>query len=85
MANYKIKVKIEMVECQDAEEEGRRRRKDGRLELTMSEQQAISIDACEKALLATSYEAMREAISAHLTAVSKKNPRARQGTGLGDP
>jgi hypothetical protein len=74
-----------MVECQDAEKEGPRRGKDGCLELTMNEQQAISIAASENALLATSYEAMREAISAHLTAVSRNNPRARQGTGLGDP
>jgi spermidine/putrescine-binding protein len=70
--NYKIKVKVEIVES-DQEAEGElAQREDGQFELVISEGQAISIDECEQALLRTNYPAIRAAIAKHLTDLSKK-------------
>lgn len=71
---YKIKVNVEIVECPKSEPGDPIKKKDGCFEMNIIEEQAISIDKCEKALLATNYEAIRDAISRHLTEVSKKKP-----------
>ena len=72
MSDYKIRVKVEIVESQDSEENVPMKTKDGWFELNMSEEAAISIDSCEETLLKMNYTAMREAISTHLSEVSKK-------------
>jgi hypothetical protein len=41
--------------------------------LVITEEQAVSIDECEQALLRTNYPAIRAAIAEHLTELSKKN------------
>lgn len=71
--NYKIKVKIEIVE-NDQEAAGNLIQTEaGQFELVISEEQAISIDQCEQALLRTNYPALRAALAQHLTELSKKN------------
>jgi len=71
--NYKIKVKIEIVE-NDKEAAGNLIQTEaGQFELVISEEQAISIDQCEQALLRTNYPALRAALAQHLTELSKKN------------
>ena len=47
---------------------------DGSFTMTISETDAISIDNCETAALRTSYEAIRDALSEHLSEASKKKP-----------
>jgi len=74
MKNYKIKVNVEIVECDEAEDREPKPTADGGLEMIIEEGTAESIDECEKALLKTNYEALRDALSKHLTAVSKKKP-----------
>lgn len=74
MGNYKIKVNVEIVECPESELSDPVKKKDGCFEMNISEEAAISIDKCEKALLSTNYETIRDAISKHLTEVSKKKP-----------
>ena len=69
--NYKIKVKVEIVESeQDVGELNQTEA--GQFELVISEAQGISIDACEQALLRTNYPAIRAAMAHHLTELSKK-------------
>lgn len=75
---YKIKVNVEIEEYPISEFGNPIKKKDGYFEMSISEEQAISIDKCEKALLLTNYEAMRDALSKHLTEVSKKSIRARK-------
>ena len=41
--------------------------------MTISEQDAISIDKCESSILRTAYPTIRDAISKHLTEISKKS------------
>jgi hypothetical protein len=52
-----------------------RQRADGSFEMMLSEEDAISIDKSEQAILQTSWPAVRDALSRHLTAVSKKKPK----------
>jgi hypothetical protein len=69
--NYKIKVKVEIVESEQ-EVVDLIQTEAGQFELVISEAQAISIDACEQALLRTNYPAIRAALAQHLTELSKK-------------
>ena len=72
MKNYKIKVNVEFVECNEEEDAAPREKQAGGFEFNISESTAISIDKCEQALLSVNYEAVRDALSKHLTEVSKK-------------
>jgi hypothetical protein len=49
----------------------------GSFEMMLSDADATSIDRSEQAILRTSWPAMRDALSRHLTEVSKKKPRVR--------
>ena len=70
--NYKIKVKVEIVESEEALTESHIETRDGQFELVISEAQALSIDDCEQALLRTNYPALRAALVSHLSELSKK-------------
>jgi hypothetical protein len=74
MSAYKIRVHIEMVPCDDAPTSSPVKAQDGSVSLVLSETDAISIDACEQALLQTTYPTLRETLSTHLSALSKKTP-----------
>jgi len=41
--------------------------------MVISEQDAISIDMCERSVLQIAYPTIREAVSNHLSQISKKN------------
>ena len=70
--NYKIKVNVEITESDQEVEAEVVETEEGQFELVISEDQAISIDECEQALLRTNYPAIRAAIAKHLTELSKK-------------
>ena len=72
MGKYKIRVKVELVECDDADANGMKKEGDGHFSMTIDEKDAVSIDNCEKSVLLTVYPTIRDAISAHLSEVSKK-------------
>lgn len=72
MGKYKVKVNIELVECNGAEEHDPMKEKEGSFTMTISEQDAISIDNCERAVLRTAYPTIRDAVSRHLAEISKK-------------
>jgi hypothetical protein len=70
MGKYKIRVKFEFVECDEAEQNLSMKHEDGSFEMLIDEKDAISIDMCEKAALRTSHEAICEALSEHLSQAS---------------
>ena len=70
--NYKIKVKVEIVESDQEAAVELAQTEAGQFELVISEEQAMSIDECEQALLHTNYPAIRAAIAKHLKDLSKK-------------
>lgn len=72
MSRFKIKVKVELVECDDFEQGDLTKQEDGSFSMIISEQDAISIDKVESSVLQTAYPTMREAVSRHLTQISKK-------------
>jgi len=74
MGNYKVVVSIEIKECAEEMNEFPIKKQDGCFEFKISGEDAISIDNCEQALLRTNYAAVRDALSVHLTEVSKKKP-----------
>ena len=75
--NYKIKVHVEIVESEEEIQEEPLETSPGQFELVLDEDQALSIDDCEQALLRTNYPAVRAALAQHLTAMSKKKPVSR--------
>ncbi len=80
MGKYKIKVKVELVECTEAKKHDPSKQEDGSFTMTISELDAVSIDNCEKAVLRTAYPTIREAISKHLSEISKKIAFERAGS-----
>lgn len=75
MSRYRIKVQVEIEETAQALHRAPQEQADGSFELVISAPQASSIDECEQALLQTNYAAVRHALAAHLTALSKKKPK----------
>jgi hypothetical protein len=72
MPNYKIKVNVEIVECEEPVQVRPVKVDDGGFEFNISDARACSIDDCEQALLETNYPAIREALAQHLSELSKK-------------
>lgn len=72
MGKYKIRVKVELLECDGAKAHGVMKEDNGCFSMTISEQDAINIDNCESAVLRTAHPTIRDAISKHLSEVSKK-------------
>lgn len=70
MGNHKICLNIEVTNTEDNSNTA-----SVDMELEMTEEEACSIDAIEKAMLRINYEAVRQAVSEHLTAISKKKPK----------
>lgn len=81
MSAYKIRVHIEMIPCGDAPRDTPITEQDGSVSLVLSETDAISIDACEQALLQTTYPTLRETLSTHLSELSKKKASERHHEG----
>lgn len=77
---YRVRTQV-VVEELDGDEAGAtsevRELADGSFEMMLSDADAISIDKSEQAILQTAWPAMREALSRHLSTVSKKKPKAR--------
>ena len=79
MKNHRIRIKVEIAECEEdvAKEGCPQWLGDGEFELRVSGAVASSIDDCEEALLKTNYPALRDALSKHLAEVSKKRRWAK--------
>ena len=78
MGKYKIRVKVEFVECDEAEQKSPMKQNDGSFEMSIDGADAISIDNCETAVMRTSFEAIRAALSEHLSQASKKKPSKKR-------
>lgn len=74
MSTYKVRVQIEMIPCEDAPTKTPMKESDGSLSFVLSEADAVNIDACEQALLQTTYPTLRETLATHLSEMAKKKP-----------
>jgi len=75
MKNYKVRIKVEIEECEEEIGQGEVKKVEGEYQKLINEQQAESIDKSEKALLETNYQAVREALSEHMERMSKKKQK----------
>jgi hypothetical protein len=75
MSQYKVKISVELVECNESVSDTPTERQDGSFSMVISEKDAVSIDKCEKTILQTAYPTIRSALSEHLTGVSQKKSR----------
>ncbi len=82
MDTYKIRMKVEIVPCTESPTPAPIQQDDGSVEIIMPESEAISIDRCERKLLQTAYPTLRDTLSNHLSAVSKKKAltQGKEGT-----
>ena len=78
MSRYKVKINVELVECDEAVNDTPTEQQDGSFSMVISEKDAVSIDKCEKTILKTAYPTIRFALSEHLTGVSKKKSSGDQ-------
>jgi hypothetical protein len=74
METYQIRMTIEIVPCTEVPTSQPIKQADGSVQFTLSESDAINIDACERALLQTVYPTLRETLATHFSDVSKKKP-----------
>ena len=72
MTQYKVKISVDLVECNEAVSDIPIEQQDGSFSMVISEKDAVSIDKCEKTILKTAYPTIRSALSEHLTGVSQK-------------
>jgi hypothetical protein len=76
---YRVRTQIVVEEVVEGEAAGEssevRSLGDGSFEMLLSDADATSIDRSELAILRTSWPAMRDALSRHLSAISKKKPK----------
>lgn len=77
MNRYKMRIHVEMIPCDEAPTSAPVKAEDGSVSLVLSEADAMSIDACEHALLQTTYPVLRETLATHLSELAKKKPEAR--------
>ena len=79
MSNYEIQLHIQIRPTDDDVTEEAQQEGDGRYRTVVSGATGQSIDACEQALLGLNYPALREALSRHLSEVSRQE--ASHGVG----
>ena len=80
MPNYEIQIQVTIRETNQDVTPGAHQSADGSFRAVVSGASGQSIDACEQALLAVNYPALRAAFSRHLSAVSQQ-AAAREGGG----
>ncbi len=76
MNRYRISVEIKIEESDEKVAPNPVEQADGSFRLVMAAGTASSIDECEQALLRTNYAAVRQAVAAHLSSLSKKKLRS---------
>ena len=75
MKQYEISVQVTIKACEGAVDTNPVEHADGSFRLVIPDKTASSIDECEQALLRTNFAAVRQAISTHLSILSKKKPK----------
>jgi hypothetical protein len=74
MSRYRISVEVKIEESDEAVDTNPVEQADGSFRLVIPDETASSIDECEQVLLRTNFAAVRQAISTHLSTLSKKKP-----------
>ena len=75
MSRYKMRIHVEMIPCDDDPTPTPVKADDGSVSIVLSEGDAMNIDACEHALLQTTYPTLREMLATHFSEIAKKKPK----------
>jgi hypothetical protein len=78
MPNYEIKIHVDMSATEQDVTLGATPSADGSFRMVIGGASGQSIDQCEQALLAVNYPAIREALSRHLSEVSREKAEAHR-------
>ncbi len=78
MPNYEIKIQVAMRATDQDVTQGAMPSADGSFRIVIGREPGQSIDQCEQALLAVNYPAIREALSRHLSEVSRQEAEAHR-------
>jgi len=81
MTNYKMCIQIKMIPCDETPTATPCQEEDGSVSIILSNTDAMNIDICERTLLQTTYPTLRDALSTHLSEVSKHNACDHQAGG----
>jgi hypothetical protein len=76
MSNYEIKIHIAIQKTENKITSGVEPISEKGCRIVISQKAAQSIDECEKALLSVNYPALRQALSQHLSEVSREEAEA---------
>ena len=76
MANYEIKIQVDIRPTEQEVTPNVAPRDDGSFQIVIDRESGHSIDQCEQALLAVNYPAIRDALARHLSEVSKEKAAA---------
>lgn len=76
MANYRLEIQVRITPCDDEQTVAPVRQGDGLFTYVLSAEQALSIDRCEQAVLATNFVVVRTALAEHFSAVSQARATA---------
>ena len=76
MSNYEIVIKIDIQKTGNSVSNEVNKGNDGSFRIVIPKESAQSIDICEKALLNVNYPAIHQALSSHLSAISKEEADA---------
>jgi hypothetical protein len=60
MSSYKLQIQMKMIPCEESPTCEPVKARDGSISLVLSETGAMNIDACEQALLQTTYPMLRD-------------------------
>ena len=76
MSNYAIKIQVDIRATDNEVTKEVTQSADGSFRIVVSRESGQSIDQCEHALLSVNYPAIREALSRHLSEVSRQEAEA---------
>jgi hypothetical protein len=78
MPNYEVKIQVAISATEQAVTLGATPSADGSFRIVIGGESGQRIDQCEHALLAVNYPAIREALSRHLSEVSRQQAAAHR-------
>ena len=81
MSQFKMRIHVEMIPCDDAPATESVEAEDGSLFIILSETDAVNIDVCEQALLQTTYATLRATLATHFGEMAKQHAQRRQPEG----
>jgi hypothetical protein len=79
MSNYEVTIKVDIKKTENSTSDSINKNRDGSFRIVLPQESAQSIDLCEQALIEANYPALRDALSCHLSGISKEEAETSRG------